>query len=77
MFGTLVRAYRRRLSLTQEELAELSGLSVRSIRRIERGETPMPRATTVRLLADVYRLAGADRDRFVAAAHEHASAAVR
>jgi tetratricopeptide (TPR) repeat protein/transcriptional regulator with XRE-family HTH domain len=36
-FGDLLRSLRERALLTQEELAERSGLSVRTIRRLERG----------------------------------------
>jgi tetratricopeptide (TPR) repeat protein/transcriptional regulator with XRE-family HTH domain len=59
----MVRANRLRLALTQEQLAHETGLSVRGIRRIEGGGTA-PRVGTVRLLADAFRLTGADRERF-------------
>jgi transcriptional regulator with XRE-family HTH domain/tetratricopeptide (TPR) repeat protein len=51
-FGDLRR---RRLAagLTQEELADRTGLSVRAISAIERGRTAAPRPSTQRLLADV------------------------
>jgi transcriptional regulator with XRE-family HTH domain len=42
---------RRRLDLTQEQLAEKSGLSVRAIRDLERGSS-RPRRSTVTLLAE-------------------------
>jgi transcriptional regulator with XRE-family HTH domain len=64
MFGEVVRAHRRRLGLTQEELADRSGLSVRSIGKIESSRIVAPRPPTVRLLADAFGLTGADRDRF-------------
>lgn len=54
--------------LTQEELAEAAGSSVRGIREMERGRVRSPQRRTVALLADALRLAGADRDRFVALA---------
>ncbi|MFB9180201.1 tetratricopeptide repeat protein [Dactylosporangium sucinum] len=63
-FGELVRAHRRRLGLTQEELATKAGLSVRSIVKIEGGRTAAPRPPTVRLLADVFGLTGADAEHF-------------
>jgi tetratricopeptide (TPR) repeat protein/transcriptional regulator with XRE-family HTH domain len=64
MFAVTVRANRRRLGLTQEELAVSAGLSVRSIRKIEAGQVSSPRPATVRLLADAFGLAGIDRERF-------------
>lgn len=64
MLGETVRAQRRRLGLTQEELAEKTGVSVRSIRNLEAGRIAAPRPATVRLLADAFGLAGADRDGF-------------
>jgi tetratricopeptide (TPR) repeat protein/transcriptional regulator with XRE-family HTH domain len=64
MFGQLVRAHRQRLGLTQQELADKAGLGERSIRKVEAGRTRVPRAATVRLLADALGLTGPDRDRF-------------
>lgn len=61
MFADLVRAHRRRLGLTQEELAERTGLSVRSISKLESGRTSSPRAATVRLLAEAFGLTGAQQ----------------
>jgi tetratricopeptide (TPR) repeat protein/transcriptional regulator with XRE-family HTH domain len=68
VFGEMVRAHRRRLGLTQEELAERTGLSVRGIGNLEAGRIAEPRPTTVRLLADAFGLAGAERDSFCLAA---------
>ncbi|MFY1699281.1 ATP-binding protein [Solwaraspora sp. WMMA2101] len=67
-FGDLLRTLRLERKLTQEELAEAAGSSVRSIREMERGRVRSPQRRTVVLLADALRLAGADRDRFVALA---------
>ena len=53
--------------MTQEELAERTGISVSGIRNLESGRTAAPRPATVRLLADAFGLGGADRDRFRAA----------
>ena len=64
MFSGVVRAHRQRLGLTQEELAEKSGLSLRAIGKIESGRTA-PRPQTVRQLADVFGLTGTDRERFI------------
>ena len=63
VFGEIVRAHRRRLGLTQEELAERTGINVRGIRNLEAGRIHAPRAGTLRVLADVFGLEGADRDR--------------
>lgn len=67
-FGDLLRALRLQRRLTQEELAEAAGSSVRGIREMERGRVRSPQRRTVVLLADALRLAGVDRDRFVALA---------
>jgi tetratricopeptide (TPR) repeat protein/transcriptional regulator with XRE-family HTH domain len=64
MFGQLVVRYRRRLGLTQEELADRSGVSVRTIRDLETGRRRLPRPGSVRLLADAFQLQGAQRDSF-------------
>jgi tetratricopeptide (TPR) repeat protein/transcriptional regulator with XRE-family HTH domain len=68
VFGQVVRAHRRRLGWTQEDLASATGVSVASIGKIEAGRVAAPRQSTVRLLADAFELAGAERDRFYAAA---------
>ncbi len=52
----LISRHRRRLQLTQEQLAERSGLSVRAIRDLERGRVRAPRWSSVRLLADALDL---------------------
>lgn len=67
-FGDHVRLHRRRRGLTQEELAERAGVSVRSVRKWENGQVAAPRAGTVRILADTLRLTGGDRDEFLHAA---------
>src|SRR6185437_4034929 len=55
-FGDLVRRQRLAASLTQAELAELSGLSVRPISDLERGITGEPRPSSKRLLEQVLKL---------------------
>ena len=50
-FAALVRGHRDQVGLTQEELAERAGLSVRAIRNLENGRTARPQWSTVRLLA--------------------------
>jgi tetratricopeptide (TPR) repeat protein/transcriptional regulator with XRE-family HTH domain len=68
VFGEGVRAHRRRMGWTQEELASATGLSVRNIGKLEAGMTAAPRPATVRLLADSFGLTGDDRERFCRAA---------
>jgi transcriptional regulator with XRE-family HTH domain len=46
-----LREARWRTGLTQQDLAERSGLSIRTISDIERGYVRRPRAATLRLLA--------------------------
>ena len=46
----MIRVRRVEAGLTQEQLAELSGLSVRAISDIERGTTMRPRRTSIALL---------------------------
>src|SRR5690242_19858740 len=67
MWGALVRAYRRRLGMTQEELAAVAQISVRSIRKIETGDVADPRPSTVRALANAFELSGPDRVVFLEA----------
>jgi transcriptional regulator with XRE-family HTH domain len=49
--GALIRRHRVRRGLTQQELANLSKLSVRAIRDLESGRTKKPRRESVRLLS--------------------------
>ncbi|MGH2448895.1 MAG: ATP-binding protein [Chloroflexota bacterium] len=56
-FGTLLRRLRREAELTQEQLAERAGLSVRSIGDLERGVSKAPYRATVQDLADALDLA--------------------
>jgi transcriptional regulator with XRE-family HTH domain len=72
LFGQLITSHRRRLCLTQEELAVAAGLSPRTVRELEAGVGRVPRPQSVRMLADAFGLRGANRDRFV-----EASGAVR
>ncbi|WP_143264429.1 helix-turn-helix transcriptional regulator, partial [Amycolatopsis kentuckyensis] len=67
-FGALLRELRRQAGMTQDELAERSGIAVRTIGRLERGEGSNPRLGTVKLLADALGIAPADHRRLLAAA---------
>ena len=49
----LIKYYRKRQGLTQEQLAEYSNITLRTIQRIEKGET-IPRAYTVAAIAKVF-----------------------
>jgi len=69
-FGSLLKQYRRAAWLTQEELAEKSGLSVRTVRGLERSEGHSPRPDTVDLLARALRLSEEEHDLFAAAAKQ-------
>ncbi|MCQ4042775.1 helix-turn-helix domain-containing protein [Streptantibioticus rubrisoli] len=69
-FGEWVRCYRRRARLTQEELADRSGVSIRTITDLERGRVARPRSATVERLAQALRLARAERAALLAAARE-------
>jgi tetratricopeptide (TPR) repeat protein/transcriptional regulator with XRE-family HTH domain len=61
-FGSLLRARRAKARLTQEELAERSGLSVRAISDLERGVTARPHRSSVALLADALGLEPGDSE---------------
>jgi tetratricopeptide (TPR) repeat protein/transcriptional regulator with XRE-family HTH domain len=67
-FGALLRTYRVRGLLSQEQLAEGAGLSTRTIRGYEAGRVQRPHGESVRLLADALRLAGSERTQFESAA---------
>ena len=69
-FASLVRHLRQTIWLTQEELAEKSGLSPRTIQALEGGHVRRPHRESIRLLADALGLHGGARAEFVAAAHQ-------
>jgi transcriptional regulator with XRE-family HTH domain/tetratricopeptide (TPR) repeat protein len=66
-FAELARRFRRRAGLTQEALAERSGVSVRTIRGLETGKRANPQLATVRLLAQALGLSPAEQDELTAA----------
>jgi transcriptional regulator with XRE-family HTH domain/tetratricopeptide (TPR) repeat protein len=74
--GTLVRAWRERALLTQEQLAERAGLSARTIGRLESGGTGRLRPSSLELLATALGLTDAERSTLVAAARATAEAEV-
>jgi len=68
VFGERLRALRRAARLTQEELAERSGMTAAGISAIERGIRKRTYPRTVTALADALGLTGEDRDAFKALA---------
>ncbi|WP_406158294.1 helix-turn-helix domain-containing protein [Streptomyces sp. NBC_01005] len=64
--GTLLRRLRNRSGLTQEQLEARSGVSVRTIRRLENGRSADHRLGTVNLLADALEAGPEDRQRLAA-----------
>ena len=67
-FGDLLRRLRSGASLSQEALAERSGLSRRGISDLERGARQAPRLETVRMLADALGVESDARAALLAAA---------
>jgi predicted ATPase/DNA-binding CsgD family transcriptional regulator/DNA-binding XRE family transcriptional regulator len=67
-FGELLRRYRSAAALSQETLAEQSGLSLHGISDLERGARDKPYASTVERLANSLRLEAAQRAALFAAA---------
>ena len=76
-FGDLLRHYRLAAGLTQEELADQAGLSVRGLSDLERGARRAPRRETVQLLAEALHLSAAERTRLEAAARQRGVPAVK
>jgi predicted ATPase/DNA-binding CsgD family transcriptional regulator/transcriptional regulator with XRE-family HTH domain len=65
-FGVLLQQYRAAAGLSQEELAERTGLSRRGISDLERGARRLPHPATVRRLAEALNLAEAERAAWLA-----------
>src|SRR5262245_20773999 len=66
-FAELLRLYRQRAGLTQEELAERAGLSAHGISALERGVRRQAYPHTVRALASALGLSEGEEASFVAA----------
>jgi tetratricopeptide (TPR) repeat protein/transcriptional regulator with XRE-family HTH domain len=64
-FGARLCACRKVAGLSQDELAERSGLSSRTIRNLESGRTCLPYRDTLRRLADALELSDAARIEFI------------
>src|SRR5258708_4649471 len=71
--GTLLRRSRVAAGLTQEELAERTGVSPRTICDLERGATRRWRHATLSLLAEALQLAAPEWEAFEAAARHSRS----
>jgi tetratricopeptide (TPR) repeat protein/transcriptional regulator with XRE-family HTH domain len=67
-FGKRLRGHRIAARLSQEELAARSGISVRAISDLERGQTRWPHPGSVERLADGLDLSGTIRAEFIAGA---------
>jgi predicted ATPase/transcriptional regulator with XRE-family HTH domain len=68
-FGALLRTFRVRAGLSQEALAEASGVSVRTISDLERGQRPGAHLETIRLLAHALDLSSDQHRQLVETAH--------
>ena len=71
-FGDLLRRWRASAGLTQEELAESTGLTTQAISLLERGERRRPQRYTVLKLSEALGLEGAYLAEFEAAARPSA-----
>jgi predicted ATPase/transcriptional regulator with XRE-family HTH domain len=71
-FGDLLQQYRRAAGLTQEALAERTGLSARGISDLERGAHAAPRRETLGLLLGALELDPCERTALSAAARKSA-----
>ena len=69
-FGDVLRRSRLAAGLTQEELADHAGLSVRGLSDLERGARRAPRRETIQLLAEALHLPAEERARLEAAARK-------
>jgi transcriptional regulator with XRE-family HTH domain len=67
-FGDLLRTLRERAWLSQAQLAESSGLSIRTIGNFESRRVLRPQRNSVRLLANALQLTGQEREVFFKAA---------
>jgi len=67
-FAGALREQRKRARLTQQELADAAGVSLRTVSDLERGVATSPQRETVRLLGNALSLIGAERARFETAA---------
>ncbi|MEY9840331.1 helix-turn-helix domain-containing protein [Streptacidiphilus sp. EB103A] len=64
----LLKVLREQVGMTQEELAERSGLSIRAISDLERGRTVAPHRRSIELLAEALGIEGSSLEHFRQAA---------
>ncbi|MFF8732447.1 helix-turn-helix domain-containing protein [Streptomyces sp. NPDC015171] len=69
-FGEVLRGHRRAARLTLEQLAEISGVSARTLSDMERGRSRGPQVRTVTALADALKLDGSGRTRLIELARD-------
>ena len=74
-FGAELRRLRVGRAWTQEELAERSGITVKAVGALERGERTRPYPHTVRSLADALELGEVERSRLVSSVPSRGRAA--
>jgi transcriptional regulator with XRE-family HTH domain len=67
-FGARLRSCRQSAGLSQQELAERSGMSVRAISDLERGRTRFPYQDSLARLADALALGEPARTEFITSA---------
>jgi predicted ATPase/DNA-binding XRE family transcriptional regulator len=72
-FADLLRRHRASADITQEELAERSGLTPQAIGLLERGQRRYPQAYTVQKLAEALELAGRELAEFESVARRPAA----
>jgi transcriptional regulator with XRE-family HTH domain len=65
VLGARLRARRKSGGLSQEQLAQRAGMSIRALRDIESGRTEYPHAGSLRRLADAVALQGEARAEFL------------
>jgi tetratricopeptide (TPR) repeat protein/transcriptional regulator with XRE-family HTH domain len=73
--GALLNGWRKRALLTQEQLADRSGVSVRTIRKLEAGQVRRPHSQSLQRLAGALGLS--DQERTVLSAAQQPAAAGR
>ena len=69
-FGEVLRGHRRAARLTLEQLAEVSGVSARTLSDMERGRSKGPQHRTVTALADALELDGDAREELIGLARD-------
>ncbi|MEU3404955.1 helix-turn-helix domain-containing protein [Streptomyces sp. NPDC006670] len=69
-FGEVLRGHRRAARMTLEQLAEVSGVSARTLSDMERGRSKGPQARSVTALADALKLDDGGRERLIELARD-------